>query len=93
MSPTKSYDEDGLTSRGAPTGISASISFQHPFNRAGRRTSNVVLDGQPIHVSKSAIAALTLPLIPSAIWRVMVMGAPQRRARKAAWVNAETLKR
>ena len=30
-----------LTSRGAPTGISTSISFQHPFNRAGGRTSNV----------------------------------------------------
>jgi hypothetical protein len=29
------------TSHGAPTGISASISFQHPFNRAGGRTSNV----------------------------------------------------
>jgi hypothetical protein len=38
----------------------------------------------PIHISKSAIAALTLPLAPSAIWRVMVMGAPHRRARKAA---------
>jgi len=36
----------------------------------------------PIHISKSAIAALTLPLAPSAIWRVMAMGAPQRRARK-----------
>ena len=31
----------GLTSRGAPTGISASIAFQHPFNRAGGRTFNV----------------------------------------------------
>ena len=38
----------------------------------------------PIHISKSAIAALTLPLAPSAIWRVMVMGAAHRRARNAA---------
>ena len=38
----------------------------------------------PIHISKSAIAALTLPLAPSAIWRVIPIGAPQRRARKAA---------
>ena len=29
------------TSHSAPTGISTSISFQHPFNRAGGRTSNV----------------------------------------------------
>ena len=39
----------------------------------------------PIHISKSAIVALTLPLVPSAICRVMNMGAPQRRARNAAW--------
>ena len=38
----------------------------------------------PNHISKSAIAALTLPLAPSAIWRVMVMGAPQCRERKVA---------
>ena len=38
-------------------------------------------ESHPIHISKSAIAALTLHLAPSAIWRVMVMGAPQRRAR------------
>ena len=30
-----------LTCHGAPSGISPSISFQHPFNRAGGRTSNV----------------------------------------------------
>jgi len=30
-----------LTSRDAPTGISTSISFQHPFKRAGGRTSSV----------------------------------------------------
>jgi len=29
------------TIRGAPTGMSFSISFQHPFNRAGGRASNV----------------------------------------------------
>jgi hypothetical protein len=29
------------TNRGAPTGISFSNSFQHPFNRAGGRTFNV----------------------------------------------------
>src|SRR5687767_420688 len=34
--------EELLTSRGAPTGISVPISFQHPFNRAGGRTSNVL---------------------------------------------------
>jgi hypothetical protein len=32
----------------APTGISASISFQHPFNRAGGRTSNVLQEMKTI---------------------------------------------
>ena len=35
------HHKDSRTSRGAPTGISSSISFQHPFNRAGGRTFNV----------------------------------------------------
>jgi hypothetical protein len=39
-------EEEGRTSRGAPTGISFSISFQHLFNRAGGRTFNVL---QKIH--------------------------------------------
>ena len=38
----------------------------------------------PIHTSKSPKAALTFPLAPSAILRVIRMGAPHRRARKAA---------
>ncbi len=37
-SPTRSRHR---TIHGAPNGISTSISFQHPFNRAGGRTSNV----------------------------------------------------
>jgi hypothetical protein len=38
-------------SHGAPTGIRASISFQHPINRAGGRTSNVRLKkGIPTHL-------------------------------------------
>ena len=45
-----------------------------PFS-PGPATGSV--DGlDPIHISKSAIAAVTLPLPPSEIWRVMVMGAP-----------------
>jgi hypothetical protein len=38
----------------------------------------------PIHISRSAIAALTLPEAPSAIMRVVEMGAPHRLARNAA---------
>jgi len=38
----------------------------------------------PIHISKSAIAALTLPPAPAAIIRVVVMGAAHRLARNAA---------
>jgi hypothetical protein len=49
---------------------------------AGIISATVLAD--PIHISKSASAALTLPLAPSAIRRVMVMGAAQRRARKSA---------
>ena len=38
----------------------------------------------PNHISKSAIAALTLPEAPAAIIWVVEMGAPQRLARNAA---------
>ena len=54
-------------------------------------------DFHPIHISKSAIAALTLPLAPSAICRVIEMGAPHERARNAArdyvvrWLEADRL--
>ena len=38
----------------------------------------------PNHSFRSAVAALMLPLVPSAILRVMSMGASQRHARNAA---------
>jgi hypothetical protein len=38
----------------------------------------------PNHISRSAIAALMSPWEPSAIWRLMEMGAPQRLTRNAA---------
>jgi len=43
------HNEERLTSRGAPTGISFSISFQHHFNRAGGRTSNVLQNNPTTH--------------------------------------------
>ena len=60
--------------------------FPYPRVRHFPRLShgNAISITHTIHISKSAIAALTLPLAPSAIWRVMAMGAPKRRARNAA---------
>jgi hypothetical protein len=73
--------------------ISCSNDVAIPANLMARKPDNMNAN-HPIHISKSAIAALTLPLAPSATWRVIAMGAPQRRARKAArtsfWVKAES---
>jgi hypothetical protein len=50
--------------------------FCPPFPRLPVRPPPRSTGTHPIHISNSAIAALPLPLDPSAIWRVMVMGAP-----------------
>jgi hypothetical protein len=41
----------------------------------------------PNHISKSAIAALTLPDAPAAIIRVVAIGTAQRLARNAARIS------
>jgi hypothetical protein len=44
----------------------------------------ISIKGHPNHIFKSAIAALTFPVVPAAIIRVVAIGTAHRRARNAA---------